>query len=61
MRTWKIGERIIITVDEHEGKKGFITGIESVTLWRKTFDVPVITLDDGTVVKGYECWWEPVL
>jgi hypothetical protein len=62
-----IGERVRITpVDglrkqpfpEHEGKYGSITGKEPMTLGDMTFDIPVITLDDGTILKGYECWWE---
>lgn len=42
------------------GKLGIITGTEPVSLGGTSFDVPVITLDDGTILKGYECWWEPV-
>lgn len=24
------------------------------------YDTVRLTLDDGTVLYGYECWWEPV-
>jgi hypothetical protein len=70
MSDWKVGDRVRIpTVSYpmrqphggHEGKLGNITGTETLDLGG--FDmlaVPVITLDDGTVLKGYECWWEPV-
>jgi hypothetical protein len=45
---------------QHVDKLGTITGSEPVSLEDMKFDVPVITLDDGTILKGYECWWEPV-
>jgi hypothetical protein len=45
---------------EHEGKHGTITGKEPMELGDMTFNTPVITLDDGTILKGYECWWAPV-
>jgi hypothetical protein len=69
MSDWKIGDRVRIPSVEaplnqphpaHEGKEGFITGSELVGYGRMGFNVPVITLDDGVVLKGYECWWEPV-
>jgi hypothetical protein len=69
MSDWKVGDRVRIPSVElpmrqphggHEGKQGFITGTEPVEFADTKFDVPVITLDDGTVLKGYECWWEPV-
>ena len=69
MSDWKVGDRVRRpTVSSpmrqphpnHEGKEGFITGTEAVNLGGEKFDVPVITLDDGVVLKGYECWWEPV-
>jgi hypothetical protein len=68
MSDWKIGDRVRIPTVSfpmrqphpvNEGKLGYITGTESINLG-ETFDVPVITLDDGTILKGYECWWEPV-
>ena len=68
---WKVGDRVRIAKSmpppfrqphpQHGGKLGTIT---DSTVWSfgfsSWFDVPVITLDDGTVLKGYECWWEPV-
>ena len=42
---------------EHAGKRGIISAYESVKLGRVRTTVPVITLDDGTVLRGYECWW----
>jgi ribosomal protein L21E len=62
---FEIGDRVIISPvsppmrqphPEHTGKEGTITGKEEMS----SFNVPVITLDDGAVLKGYECWWEPV-
>jgi hypothetical protein len=72
MGDWKIGDRVRIAPVkfplrqphlEHEGKPGTITGKESITDngGRHMFYVPVITLDDGTVLRGYECWWEQFL
>lgn len=45
---------------EHEGKEGTITGSEPMEFEFMTIDTPVITLDDGTVLRGYECWWAPI-
>lgn len=41
------------------GKHGTIGAFESVKIFGHRIMVPVITLDDGTVIRGYECWWEP--
>lgn len=69
MSEWKIGDRVRIpSVErpmnqphpEHESKEGSITGIEPVSIGNTHIDVPVITLDDGTILKGYECWWQPI-
>jgi hypothetical protein len=70
MSDWKVGDRVRIPAvmspmrqpnPQHEGKEGTITGTEQVTLGAGSwFDVPVITLDDGAVLMGYQCWWEPV-
>lgn len=66
---FEIGDRVRIPVvnlpckqphPEHEGKEGSITGKEEMTLGDMTFNVPVITLLDGTILKGYDCWWEHV-
>ncbi len=70
MSDWNIGDRVRIPAvehpmrqphPEHEGKLGTITGDESITddNGRHMLYVPVITLDDGAVLRGYECWWEP--
>jgi len=48
---------------EHEGKEGTITGEKDILAWStklKPFFVPIITLDDGTVLEGSECWWEKI-
>jgi len=69
MSEWKVGDVVRIPKvgyparqphPEHEGKIGCITATEAVSMGDTTFDVPVITLEDGTVLKGYDCWWEPV-
>lgn len=39
---------------EHVGKQGIITSIRNI---EGTLS-PVITLQDGSVVGGWECWWE---
>jgi hypothetical protein len=68
-RSWEIGDRVCIPAvkrplnqphPEHEGKEGNITGIEPMSFGSMRIDTPVITLDDGTVLRGYECWWQPV-
>ena len=43
---------------EHIAKLGTIIAEEELTGWG--FGIPVIKLDDGTVLRGSECWWEPV-
>jgi len=45
---------------EHTFKLGTITEFETVDFTDGSIDTPVITLDDNTVLRGYECWWEPV-
>jgi hypothetical protein len=69
MSDWKIGQRVRIPAvnrpmrqpyPENEGKLGTITGTEPIEIFGEKLDVPVITLDDGTELRGYECWWEPV-
>lgn len=67
---FKIGQRIRISrvdppmqqpLPEHEGKEGVITGEENIMPMRmKPFFTPIITLDDGTVLTGTDCWWEAV-
>jgi len=41
---------------EHCGKEGEI--VKYVSFDR--YETPLIRLDDGTELRGYECWWEPV-
>lgn len=69
MSDFKIGQRVRISpvsapanqpFPEHEGKEGSITGVEPIKFMSRKIDVPIITLDDGTILKGYECWWEPI-
>ena len=36
---------------DHIGKQGIA---------EKLGDIVKITLDDGNVLYGYECWWEPI-
>ena len=50
----KVGPFLSRTPEEskpHVGKEG---------LAEKKADMVVITLDDGTKLLGYECWWEPI-
>jgi len=66
---WSIGDRVRLPkvewpmnqpYPEHEGKLGTITASEPFEIKGFQVNIPVITLDDGSVVRGYECWWEPV-
>lgn len=41
---------------EHCGKEGEI--VKYVSFGR--YETPLIRLDDGTELRGYECWWEPI-
>lgn len=36
----------------HIGKRGLAEKIDDYTVR--------ITLDDGNVIYGYECWWKPI-
>jgi hypothetical protein len=72
MSDWKIGDRVRVAEDytspypETVCLDGTITGIETLefegdqhsdSAFARSIDIPVITLDDGTVLRGYECWW----
>lgn len=67
---FKVGQRVRICPvkpparqphPEHEGKEGVITGEENVMpKSMKPFYTPIITLDDGTILSGTDCWWEQV-
>ena len=37
----------------HIGKEGLAELLEPL--------IVRITLDDGTIIMGYECWWEPII
>jgi len=45
---------------EHTFELGTITEFESTEFHGEMIQIPVITLDDKTVLRGYECWWEPI-
>lgn len=66
MGVWNIGDRVRIVEDYTSPKPetvyldGVITGIEPVEIGDTSIDTPVITLDDGSVLRGYECWWTPI-
>jgi hypothetical protein len=63
LTNWGIGTRVRIVEDytspypETVHLDGTITGIETLD----GFDTPVITLDGGSVLRGYECWWTPIV
>ena len=42
---------------EYIGKEGTITSWEPMG---NGLSSPVITLDDGMIIHGYECWWCPI-
>jgi hypothetical protein len=66
MSDWKVGDRVRIAEDytspvpETVCLDGVITGVETLEFDGMNIDTPVITLDDGMVLRGYECWWRPV-
>ena len=41
---------------QHCGKEGQI--VKYVSFDR--YETPLIRLDDGTELRGHECWWEPI-
>ena len=66
---FKVGDRVIIVkaegsvigkaklplrdpYPEYIGKRGNITAIDGED------GMPCITLDNGTILFGYECWWQ---
>lgn len=51
------GFRAVNPHPEHVGKFGTIIGEENVG---NGYSTPKIRLDDGTLLTGAECWWEPV-
>lgn len=56
-----IGTRAFIVADCREkshatGLYGTVTAYEDV----EGFPTPVITLDTGGEIRGYECWWNPL-
>ena len=40
------------TSKPHIGKQGLAESIDDLSVR--------ITLDDGTIIYGYECWWKPI-
>ena len=51
---YKVGPYFAATPDKskpHIGKEG---------LAEKTSDEVKITLDDGSILYGHQCWWEPI-
>ena len=60
VRIFPVGPPMRQPHPEHNGKKGTITDFWPVRSGGEDFNIPVITLDDGTVLKGYDCWWEPI-
>lgn len=38
---------------------GTIVGVEKIQVGRDIVSIPVIKLDSGEVLRGYECWWIP--
>jgi hypothetical protein len=54
----------VILLDNEDNVKGTITKVEPLIL-EETDEVlsehfPTITLADGRIVNGMECWWYPV-
>lgn len=43
---------------KHLGKMGYIIGEQPMA---GGYVTPKIKLDDGTILTGAECWWEPVV
>lgn len=61
-----VGMKVYAVVVESDGDivHGTITNVEPLIL-EETDEVlsenfPTITLDDGRIVNGMECWWSPV-
>lgn len=51
--------RVILVADDRE-HVGTLTGMTRVLNGRTAIvDCPEITLDDGRVIDGMECWWAP--
>jgi hypothetical protein len=44
----------------HIGKLGYAEKVKEELDDKCSVDTIKITLDDGTILYGYECWWEPV-
>ena len=55
----KVGLRVkVFSADRKEYLGlGTIIGFEKVQFGLDISSVPVIRLDDGRVLRGYECWW----
>lgn len=57
-----IAEEIEIPLDEEELQTAIDAGLEEkhIRLLQKNHTSVRITLDDGNILWGYECWWEPI-
>jgi hypothetical protein len=64
---WRKGDRVRIIdqmPSEYAGRTGTIAGIEEVTVAGRPeygkISTPKIILDDGTVVYGFQLWWQKI-
>ena len=55
----KVGLRVKVFSADKSGYLGLgtIIGFEKVQIGGNILSVPVIRLDNGKVLRGYECWW----
>jgi hypothetical protein len=53
--------RVIAAVDhKHDGKTGLIIDSEDWGDKSLRIKTPIIKLTDGTLLRGYECWWTEI-
>lgn len=52
--------RVLGALGKSNGDTGTITAIEHIEMSGQQVGTPVITMDNGNELRGYECWWEPV-
>ena len=57
--TKKVGLRVkVFSADKREYLGlGTIIGFEKVQFGLDILSIPIIQLDNGEEMKGYECWW----
>lgn len=69
MSRYTIGERVLIVEDCRRDAQGIRQGIATgqTGIYEGRFDAPSgcfesprIRLQDGSVIWGYQCWWNPV-